>query len=225
MILVFDLDDTLYNEMTYVKSSFIEVSNYLSSIIPLTRDQIFNEILKFLKENGRGKVFDILLKKYGYYSKTEVRNCLRVYRNNFPKIKLFEEASDCLERFSNFTKYLVTDGNKLVQRNKIKALDLQKYFKKTIPTHQYGIDKAKPSTFVFHKIINWEKTTPENLVYIGDNPNKDFINLKKEGFKTIRVLTGNFKDLKLSPLYEAHIQIESLNDLTTDLINQIKSTA
>ena len=38
---------------------------------------------------------------------------------------------------------------------------------------------------------------PADCVYIGDNPLKDFEGARKAGFKTIRVLTGPYKDIKV----------------------------
>ena len=35
------------------------------------------------------------------------------------------------------------------------------------------------------------------MVYVGDDPNKDFVNLNPLGMKTVRVLTGRFKYQKL----------------------------
>ncbi len=221
MILVCDLDDTLYEELTYVKSSFFAVSRYLSEKVNVNINVIYNDLIDVLSRDGRGKVFNDILKKYGIFSKKEVHKCLSVYRYNYPDIKLYPEAEQCLRRFSSIKKYLVTDGNKLVQRKKIEALNLDKYFKKSIPTHNYGIKHAKPSTYVFHKILEKEKAKPYNLVYVGDNPNKDFVNLKKEGFGTIRVLTGYFRNHTVSPEYEADYVINTLDELTLDLLYKL----
>jgi putative hydrolase of the HAD superfamily len=62
---------------------------------------------------------------------------------------------------------------------------------------------SKPSPYGFHKILQWENAIPRNLVYIGDNPKKDFVNLKKDGFRTVRVLTGEHKDVEVPVEYEA----------------------
>jgi len=222
MILVFDLDDTLYDEITYVKSSLLEVAKYLSQKLNVQSNIIYSDLYKVLELNGRGNVFDITLKNYGIYSKAEVNKCLSVYRKNNPEIELFEQAISCLKRFENFRKYIVTDGNKIVQKKKIEALKLNKFFIKSIPSHNFGISHAKPSTYIFNKILNWENSKPDQLVYIGDNPKKDFINLKKEGFNTIRVLTGFYKDLKLEDEFEANYIINNLNEFDFELINKIK---
>jgi len=221
MIIVFDLDDTLYDEITYVRNSFLEVAIYLSENFNISKDSIYLNLIQELEKNGRGKVFDNVLTFYGIYSKSEVKRCLSVYRNNIPKIELFDKAINCLERLSSYRKYLVTDGNKIVQRKKIESLELNKYFIKTLPTHSFRVSYAKPSTYVFNKILKWEKKKSSQLIYVGDNPKKDFINLKKEGFKTLRVLTGCYKDLRLQKEYEADYQINNLDELNEKLIKKI----
>ena len=222
MIIVFDLDDTLYDEITYVRSSLFKVAVYLSEKYNIDKDIIYVDLNDVLEKKGRGNVFDIILSNYGIYSKIEVKKCLSVYRNNTPKIKLFDEAINCLKRFSDYRKYLVTDGNKMVQTKKINALGLNKYFVKALPTHNFGISNAKPSTYVFHKILEWENASPHQLVYIGDNPMKDFVNLKKEGFKTIRVLTGFYKNIRLESEFEADNLVNTLDEIDEKLIETIK---
>ncbi|MBV6644240.1 MAG: HAD family hydrolase [Cyclobacteriaceae bacterium] len=221
MILAFDLDDTLYEEITYVKSSLSAVAFYLSQKFAQPENDIYQAFLEVLDSKGRGAIFDEVLKDYNLYSKAEVKRCLGVYRNNTPKIELSTAGKECLNRFSHYRKYLVTDGNKLVQTNKIRALGLKKHFVRTLPTHHFGIINAKPSTYVFKKILVWEQAVAQEMVYIGDNPHKDFVNLKKEGIRTIRVKTGMFKDINLNQEYEADHCIETLDALTEPLLKDI----
>jgi putative hydrolase of the HAD superfamily len=222
MILVFDMDDTLYPEIMYVKSGINAVCKYLSDNFNLDQSLIKNEMNLYLDENGRELMFDSLLSKYNLKKKFIVKKCLSVYRNHYPKITMFEEAEVCLKNLNQFHKYLVTDGNVYVQRKKIDALGLKKYFIKTIPTYQYGIQYSKPSTFCFDLIRDREQVASNaELIYIGDNPNKDFVNLKKSGYKTIRVLTGGFKNIFLSKDFEAHITINNLKDLTPEFLKNI----
>ncbi|MCX7955041.1 MAG: HAD family hydrolase [Bacteroidales bacterium] len=219
MIFVFDLDDTLYEELSFIKSGFKSVANYLSSKYRLPQDRVFHRLLEIFEQYGRGNTFDVLLSELGYYSKKEVLKCIKIYRYHPPNIKLYEDSEYFLKKLSNEKIYVVTDGNKYVQLNKAKYLGLNKYVKKIIPTRIYGIKYEKPSPFVFFKIAEWEKVTPANVVYFGDNPYKDFVGIKKHGFKTIRVLKGQYKNVYLTPEYEAHLKIESFFDVDIKQIN------
>jgi len=215
MIIVFDLDDTLYEEITYVKSGFKAVADYLSDKYQVAvSKKIYSEFVQTLQKQGRGKIFDFVLSKYHLSNKTLIQKCLSVYRLHKPKISLSVSVRTCLERFKEYPKYLLTDGNKIVQTKKIKALKIEKYFRNMILTHNYGVNYSKPSTYCFYKILEWEKAKPKDLIYIGDNPKKDFVNLKKDGFRTVQVLTGEHKKVKVSLEYEADFRINSLDELS-----------
>ncbi|HBV96590.1 MAG: haloacid dehalogenase [Peptococcaceae bacterium BICA1-7] len=216
MVLVFDMDDTLFEEITYVKSGFKEVATYLFRKYSLPPDDSYEYMLKRI-EGGRGHIFNDVLLKYNLFSNAEVRKCLSIYRSHRPHIHLYKDAEKCLNRFKHLPLYIVTDGNKIVQNNKLKALGLYDRVKFCYITHRYGIRQAKPSPYCFLKICEREKVEPHKVFYIGDNPNKDFIGIKPMGFKTIRVLRGMFKDIRNKEEYEADLNIYSLDELDNRL--------
>ena len=220
MIIVFDLDEVLYDEKTYVISGFRAVSEFLEKDEAIPKKIIF-EYLKRRLKNGRERIFNDLLDNFRIYSQKNLEKCISVYRTHTPKIKLYSDAKDCLKRLKNYPLYIVTDGNKIVQKNKIKALNLENHVKKTILTSNYGLENSKPSTFCFQKICDMEKTSPTNLVYIGDDPHKDFVGLKREGFKTIRLFKGRFKNECLSKEFEADYKIKSLKEINEEFIKMI----
>jgi putative hydrolase of the HAD superfamily len=221
MILVFDLDDTLYDELTFVHSGFQAVARFLEAKEAIPARAGFDYLWRALPE-GRGRLFDQLLSEYGLYSQKGVAACISVYRGHSPAIQLDPDAEACLTRFASFPKYLVTDGNKLTQRNKIKALGLKSRFKHCYVTHCYGIKRAKPSPYCFQKICEREKVRPEQVVYIGDNPHKDFVGIKPLGFKTVRIMKGLHKTVEKPPEYEAAARIKSLNELTKEFLNELE---
>jgi putative hydrolase of the HAD superfamily len=221
MVLVFDLDDTLYNEITFVLSGYRAVSDWLHLAYQIERESLYNDMRNRLITNGRNKVFDDVLSSYGIYSDKLVRKCLSIYRLHKPSIELNRDAITCLERFKNFPKYIVTDGNRIVQAAKVQALGLEgNQIKKAFITYRYGLKRSKPSPYCFLKICTLENVSPEKVIYIGDNPNKDFVGIKPLGFKTIRILQGMFKDIHMSKSYEADLEINSLNELTVDLLRE-----
>ncbi|WP_053977903.1 HAD hydrolase-like protein [Mangrovimonas xylaniphaga] len=100
-IIVFDLDDTLYNEIDYLKSAFHEIAEFISLKTSISSKSIFEEMLKFYfsKEN----TFDVLLKKLklkNIYSK-DLNN---IYREHYPNISLKPEDKEFLD-------YLKTKNN------------------------------------------------------------------------------------------------------------------
>ena len=213
MIIIFDLDDTLYEEITFVKGGFKAVAFFLEKYIYINSEIIYKDLMNILEEKGRGKIFDLLLLRYNKYKKNLVKKCISVYRSHKPNINIDRYAKDFLISNKNSTFYLVTDGNKNVQARKIEALKIRPYFKGIFITHRYGIKNAKPSLYCFQKIKEIEKEEWDNMIYIGDNPNKDFVSLNKVYAKTIRVLTGNYSHEIVSEKYDALVTISTLKDL------------
>ena len=220
MVVVFDLDDTLYDELSFVASGFKAVSAYLSGDFLIPEEKSFQFMEKKLS-GGRGKIFDELLAEYGIYSEKKVKKCLSVYRSHNPEIKLYEEADVCLDRFCSLPIYIVTDGNKIVQHNKLEALNLNARVKYSYITHRFGVKNAKPSPYCFFKICEKEKVSPGEIVYIADNPNKDFVGIKPFGFKTARVLTGQYKNIEKPIEFEAEFRLDTLSKLTDEFLKTV----
>jgi putative hydrolase of the HAD superfamily len=212
MIIVFDLDDTLYDERTYITSGFKTVANYLENKFNLNKEILYKEMLTELNKS-RSEVFDRVLSKYHLQTKNRVWDCLMVYRKHKPKIKLYTDAVRFLRKYKNVPKYIVTDGNMVVQRNKIVALGLKKYIKHSYLTWKKGKSYSKPSPYFINLIAKKERVKPSELVYIGDNPEKDFVGIKPLGYQTVRINRGAYKNIVKSVEYEAGSVVSSFSQL------------
>lgn len=211
MVLVFDLDDTLYDERNYVESGFRAVAAFCAAEFGWDQAASFNSMVSILKQEGRGKIFDIWLGKNGLISKKLVQRCLHEYRRHTPTIDLFPNAKNLLRKIEGYPKYVVTDGNKLVQQKKVMALGINSSFRHIFITHRYGIRNAKPSIHCFEIIKNREGCLWEDMLYVGDNPAKDFVGLNRIGAKTVRVLTGEHRNVKAMAGCDAQITIPDLS--------------
>jgi len=182
-IILFDLDDTLYNEIDYLKSAFREISK---NIFPVINCDIYKEMLNLYYNNQ--DVYDCIIAKYSL--KIDKFYFIQMYRNHIPKINLIDNAIDFLKNLKtkNIILGIITDGRSIQQRNKIKALNISSYFEHIIISEEVGC--SKPDERIF-KII--EKYYPEaEFFYFGDNIIKDFITPNKIGWKTFCLLdNGN----------------------------------
>ncbi len=217
MILIFDLDDTLYPEHTFVESGFQAVSEMLEVNYGWKKHSSMSQMLNILAQQGRGSVFNELLRRKQCFSRKLVNRCLQTYRQHKPRITTFPKAKQFLDTNQDKNIYLLTDGNKNVQSNKINALNIEPFFKKIFITHRYGICHAKPSVYCFKLIRELEECKWSDMVYIGDNPAKDFVNLNPLGMRTIRVLTGEYRTVVAKPGYDAKIHIQGIADLSATL--------
>jgi len=187
--ILFDLDDTLYAEFEYVKSGYKAVAEYLSKQCSVDAKVILDNMLSNFKQSGREKIFDKIVRTLNLNDSIEVKALLYIYRIHKPHIKLFKDAIWVLKELRNegFKLGIITDGLGSVQKNKIEALKIQKYFDLIICTDDIGPDACKPSLIPFQLAMKLINIKNNNAYYIGDNPAKDFYGPKKLGMKTIRV--------------------------------------
>lgn len=214
MILIFDLDDTLYSEIDYTLSGFRHVAKLLAADYGIDPQRSYADMKQDLERNGRGKVFDNLLLSHALFSKKRIKDLVTAYRGHKPDIRMPAAHHDLLGQLSvRFPLYIITDGHKSVQRRKVDTLGVRSYVQRALLTNQYGRHNAKPSLYCFDLIRKWEKTDWSRMVYVGDNPTKDFLPLNRMGGTTVRVHSGPFAKTKAAPGYDAGHQIEKLVDL------------
>lgn len=213
MVLIFDLDDTLYDERTYVESGFRAVAHWGNEQFGWNPDRSFSTMISVLDAEGRGAVFNRWLEANGVHSKAAIHECVKVYRHHKPDISVQESIRNLLLTLNPQPLYLVTDGHKIVQANKIDALGIAPLFRHCYITHRYGVASAKPSLRCFELIKARERCDWADMAYIGDNPSKDFVSLNAIGAHTIRVKTGMHKDAVAKPGFEALHVIANLHQL------------
>ena len=186
---LFDLDDTLYPEIEFVKSGFRVVARYLGSRYHFDEDLLFSQMLDTLQREGRGKVFDELLHKLGHYSEEKVKLLVYLYRSHCPTIHLYEDVLPTIEqlRQSGFRLGILTDGMASVQKNKAMALSVESLFDIVIYTDELGRECWKPSTISYMVALDLLQVSPSQAVYIGDDPSKDFIGPNSMGILTIQI--------------------------------------
>lgn len=212
---VFDLDDTLYNEKDFVFGGFKEVSIYLSQNFNINQDKIYNRMIDILNKIGRGKIFDIVCEENKI--NINIDTLTDIYRNTKPKLKLPEESISVLSKLRScgYKIGVITDGMSSVQWIKIKQLDLENYVDKIIVTDDFGSDYWKPNKYAYIEIVKYFNINPYEAIYIGDNSTKDFIGAKEVGFKTLRIKNkySEYVDLDLGEEYEADAQICNLHSI------------
>jgi putative hydrolase of the HAD superfamily len=188
---VFDLDDTLYDEIEYCKSGFAAVAEFLANLPESpSAEHIFDALWGQFAVGNRTQTFNTALDELGIsYDDEHVGKLVNIYRGHIPKIALPQDSRDVLCELS--TKYslaLLTDGFLPGQQLKVQALGIEKYFKCIIYTEQLGRECWKPSPAGFEKIMQILKAEPENMVYIADNEKKDFIAPNKLDFLTVQLI-------------------------------------
>jgi putative hydrolase of the HAD superfamily len=187
---VFDLDDTLYDELDYCRSGFKAVAGYLSNMVDvLSPEEIFDSLWKQFTAGNHTKTFNAALDDFGLkYDDRLIEKLIENYRTHKPEIKLPPDSAKVLQQLSKkYTLALLTDGFLPAQQLKVQALKIEKYFKCIIYTEQLGRQIWKPSPVGFEKLMQALSVKPKNIAYVADNEEKDFIAPNKLGFLTIQI--------------------------------------
>lgn len=213
---IFDLDDTLYDEMQFVRNGFKKVALYISQVYKINRNKAYNLLIRILHDYGRGKVFDLALSRLGLpVNKQVVAKLVSVYRYNNYKLKPFKGTTRALFhlRRKGYKMALLTDGNCRVQRHKVSLLGIGRFFDCLVYSRQYGISCEKPSQFIYQKCLKKLEVEPYDAIYVGDNPYKDFIGAKKIGMQTIMIKTGRRKTAGFPSGYGAEYFVSSMGSI------------
>lgn len=178
-VVVFDLDDTLYKEIDYLRSAYQHISQLVHA------------------ETGKW-VFEAMWDWYcaGIDTFSELKNQFEIslsisdlvyqYRFHAPEIALSEGAAELLNDLSGrgVPLGLITDGRTKTQTNKLLSLGIASSFERTVISESFGSEKPEMANYrVF------EQDFPNSrYYYIGDNFSKDFVSPNKLGWTTIGLL-------------------------------------
>jgi len=190
---VFDLDDTLYDEIDYCRSGFTATAEFLAGLPQMpSAERIFEVLWQQFTTGNRTKTFNTALEQLGIVAADSdklITDLIEVYRNHVPKITLPADSRDVLDQLTGkYTLAMITDGFLPAQKLKVQALGIENYFKCIIYTEALGREFWKPSPAGFKKIMQILNTEPKNIVYLADNEKKDFIAPNKLGFLTVQLI-------------------------------------
>ncbi|MHC4499717.1 MAG: HAD family hydrolase [Planctomycetota bacterium] len=188
---IFDLDDTLYDELDYCKSGFASVADFLAALPQSPpADRIFDSLWQQFSSGNHKTTFNAALDDLAItYDDDLVAKLVETYRNHLPKITLPPDSESVLNSLSDkFTLALLTDGFLPAQKLKVRALGIEKYFKSIVYSEQLGREFWKPSPVAFEKIMQDLNTTPPNTACVADNEKKDFIAPNQLGCTTIQLI-------------------------------------
>jgi putative hydrolase of the HAD superfamily len=186
---LFDLDDTLYPERSFVDGGFRAVGRFLASRLGRSSAAIARRLLALHERDGRGRLFDTLLAELGVDDPDLVLAAVLVYRTHRPRLRPFDGVVAGLDRLraSGVRTGLVSDGLASVQWRKVGALpDLARRLDVVVMTDELGPGHAKPDPSGFLVACRLLDIEPASAVYVANDPRKDFSGARSAGLGTIR---------------------------------------
>lgn len=187
---VFDLDDTLYLERDYVKSGFRAVAETAVKGTKVSADDTITFLWNGFLEGSRGSSFNALLERYPELAQNvDVTALVKRYREHAPDISYLPGIEPLLAELQslNVPLAVISDGPLVSQAAKAEALGVSRYANPVVLTDAWGQDFWKPHVRAFEHVGEAFGFPHEKLVYIGDNPLKDFHAPTKLGWRSVRL--------------------------------------
>ncbi len=207
---VFDLDDTLYNEIDYLKSAYRHIAN---TINPAIENNIYTDLLNWYNQGLNP--FSHLIEKYP--TTLTLSQLLDLYRFHTPQIKIHADAFDFMQWLikQEIPMGLITDGRSITQRNKLQSLQITEFFTDIIISEEFGSEKPDKNNFLYFA----KKYPDKTFTYIADNTKKDFIAPRELNWQMICLLDNgnNIHKQDLSLLPKETILIKNFKDLLQSL--------
>lgn len=221
---IFDLDDTLISEYDYIKSGYKVITKKIKKDFKLKKSEedIFGIMWKLFEDNSKN-VFNILLETFKLdYNEEYIKELVQAYREHIPNIKFYDDVLPCLNRLKNqeIKLGMITDGYVITQKHKLEVLNAYTLFDKIIITDELGEKFWKPSPKAFEIMRDFFNIKYEEMVYIGDNPKKDFYIKKYYPINTVRVHRKNsvYENEKYLENFKEDAIITELTQIEKNLI-------
>lgn len=178
-VFVFDLDDTLYPEIDYVRSGMAHVCNRLLETLGVDLHQALTHAVSA----GERDWLAWLAQKASLPASAVV-SLLWIYRLHSPTLTLAPDCASLLDYLqrAGAPVLVLTDGRSITQRLKLKSLGLS-HLPALISEDWGDQDKRSPTRFL--EVM--ARFPDKAWLYVGDNPAKDFIMPRALGWRTVGV--------------------------------------
>lgn len=213
-VVVFDLDDTLYKEIDFLKSAYHHIAKLSSNENALEND-IYQLMWNTYQQGGNA--FETAVNRFGF-SLFSVEWMLGVYRNHIPKISLDKDVKETLAylKDNGFTMGIISDGRINSQNNKIAALGLQEYINVDNIIINDIKERFKPDIRSF-RFFEDKYGKDFEYWYVGNDTGKDFIGPNNLGWTTVCLIDDGRnirkQDFKLDTIALPKLKIQSIGDL------------
>lgn len=163
-VIGFDLDGTLYDDFEFIEQVYKDIcTRYIKG----KHDEIYFDMkLRWLEKGSSYPfIFSEIKEKYNL-EESFIENAISLYRNYLPILSVNKKMKFVLEKFKKegVKTFLLTDGRKKLQSNKIKSLDIEGYFDYIVITES----NPKPSNIMSYEVLDFFKVDPKHILYIGD---------------------------------------------------------
>jgi putative hydrolase of the HAD superfamily len=184
---IFDLDDTLYEERQFVRGGFAEVARELERRGAGPADEAQRWLEHYHFAESRAGVFQKLAHRLGF-PEAWIPELVALFRAHRPQLALAADAVEVLPRLRRrYRLGCVTDGWADVQRRKVAALGIEPYLDALVVADELGRDFWKPHARPFRECCALLGVEPAEALVVGDNPERDVAGARAAGLRSARI--------------------------------------
>jgi len=166
---LFDLDNTIYDEKQYLYKAYEEISVFCAAEFDVQRQDVYSFLIKHFEVIGRSRLFNSLCEEFKFpeYIIIQLLEILRTVHFN-EKIETFPYFLPLARSlFSSGVELgIITNGNVIQQMNKVQSIDFKGLIEKFEIIYANNFS-PKPSPLSYEKMK--EVITFKSCVYIGDS--------------------------------------------------------
>lgn len=191
--IVFDLDDTLYDQQRPFQQALTSVWNDPAASGHVLTDLFeafkhMNDRVAQLETLTMTQVFDRMNSVLDHHDLPALQHSVWLafwdrYQAEAKNITLFKEIREQLQLLKDHYELgVITNGESHTQNQKVERLDLNQWIKQPnmVISDEVGLRKPDPRIFTyFNRLLNLQAN---EVVYIGDNFEKDMVGAKKAGW-------------------------------------------
>lgn len=184
---LFDLDDTLYEERQYFHSGFSVVARSLQARGFGSSVETCALLEQFHHNEGRHDVLQKLALRLGFPADW-IPELVEQIREHVPEIALAGDTVGVLQQLrANYHLGCVTDGWHAVQQRKTVALGVASLMDVIVFSDELGRAFWKPDARPFVLCCERLGVRPQEAVFVGDNPERDIVGAHAAGLYTVRL--------------------------------------
>lgn len=233
MNIIFDMDDTLYDQLTIFENAYDEVFKRYDDFEVA---DIFKANVKYAGECFEKKEAGIMsteemyryriTKAFSDYgisiSKDDSVKFQKSYMKHQKLIEITDGIKEALDygKENNITMAIITNGPDEHQTKKLGLLDLNRWFDEEHIFISGRVKIAKPDIRIFKHVEDKLNLNIEDTYYLGDSLTHDILGAKKAGWKVIWMNRMNYQLPHDFPVVPDYI----IND-DRDLIKLLKKLA
>ncbi|MCJ0224866.1 HAD family hydrolase [Clostridioides difficile] len=196
--LIFDVDDTLYNQLT---PFYIAYNKVFSSIKDVSIEDLYISSRKYsdevfhLTESGEMTIKEMhiyrIMKAFEELGNSITEKDAQSFQDEYiyqqSQITLIPEVEQVLNfsKERNINLGIITNGPSDHQRMKLKQLNIENWVDKSNIFISSEVGFSKPDTNIFRVAENVMNLDRENTYYVGDSYKNDVVGAKKSGWKSI----------------------------------------